>query len=41
MRSDEQGLPRLAALWSVEGLDANGEILLGEETPAESRPAGR
>ena len=41
MRSDEQGLPRLAALWSVEGLDANGEILLGEETPAETKPSGR
>jgi Flp pilus assembly CpaF family ATPase len=32
MRSDEHGRPRLAATWSVEGLDAEGEILLREET---------
>jgi hypothetical protein len=30
MRSDEQGAPRLAAIWSVEGADANGEIVLSE-----------
>jgi Flp pilus assembly CpaF family ATPase len=31
MRSDEQGAPRLAAIWSVEGADANGEIVLSEQ----------
>ncbi|HJW75951.1 MAG TPA: ATPase, T2SS/T4P/T4SS family [Thermoleophilia bacterium] len=31
-RSDEHGRPRLAAVWSVSGLDSQGEILLGEET---------
>jgi hypothetical protein len=29
MHSDEKGLPRLAAIWSVEGLD-DGELLLRE-----------
>jgi len=29
MHSDEKGLPRLAAIWSVEGLD-DGEVLLRE-----------
>jgi hypothetical protein len=32
MRSDEKGIPRLGALWSVAGLDAAGEIRLSEET---------
>jgi len=32
MRSDEHGRPRLAATWSVEGLDEAGEIRLREET---------
>ena len=32
-RSDEDGRPRLAAVWSVEGLDSEGELLLREETP--------
>jgi Flp pilus assembly CpaF family ATPase len=32
MRSDEHGRPRLAATWSVEGLDEAGEITLREET---------
>ena len=31
MRSDERGAPRLAAIWSVEGADTNGEIVLGEQ----------
>jgi hypothetical protein len=34
MRSDERGEPRLAAIWVVEGLDADGEILL-HEVPAD------
>jgi len=29
MHSDEKGLPRLAAIWNVEGLDG-GELLLRE-----------
>lgn len=31
-RSDENGRPRLAAVWSATGLDGQGEILLGEES---------
>ena len=31
MRSDERGEPRLGAIWAVEGLDVDGEILLHEE----------
>ena len=34
MRSDERGEPRLAAIWAVEGLDGDGEILL-HEVPAD------
>jgi type IV secretory pathway ATPase VirB11/archaellum biosynthesis ATPase len=34
MRSDERGEPRLAAIWAVEGLDTDGEILL-HEAPAD------
>jgi type IV secretory pathway ATPase VirB11/archaellum biosynthesis ATPase len=36
MRSDEHGHPRLAAVWSVTGVDAEGELLLREETAAAS-----
>ena len=32
MRSDEHGRPRLAAVWSVAGVDGDGELLLREET---------
>jgi energy-coupling factor transporter ATP-binding protein EcfA2 len=31
-RSDEHGHPRLAAVWSVTGIDGEGELLLREET---------
>jgi hypothetical protein len=31
-RADEHGRPRLAAVWSVAGLDNEGELLLREET---------
>jgi len=31
MITDEKGKPRLAAIWSVEGLDDDGEIILMEE----------
>lgn len=31
-RSDEHGRPRLAAVWSVAGVDGEGELLLREET---------
>lgn len=31
MRSDEKGLPRMAAIWSVEGQDAKGEILISQD----------
>jgi type IV secretory pathway ATPase VirB11/archaellum biosynthesis ATPase len=31
-RSDENGRPRVAAVWSVTGLDGQGEILLSEES---------
>ena len=34
LRSDEKGLPRLAAIWSVEGVDAGNEIVLSEQTVA-------
>jgi len=34
MRSDERGEPRLGAIWGVEGLDVDGEILLHEEPAA-------
>jgi len=36
MRSDERGDSRLAAIWGVEGLDADGEILLHEEQAGQS-----
>ncbi len=39
MRSDEHGEPRLGAIWSVEGLDVEGEILLHEEPAAASLEA--
>jgi type IV secretory pathway ATPase VirB11/archaellum biosynthesis ATPase len=32
MRSDEKGLPRVAALWEVDGTDAEGEIVVREES---------
>jgi type IV secretory pathway ATPase VirB11/archaellum biosynthesis ATPase len=35
-RSDEHGRPRLAAVWSVAGVDAEGELLLREETALSS-----
>jgi len=38
MRSDEHGEPRLAAIWAVEGLDTEGEILLAE-VPADEPTA--
>jgi len=39
MRSDEKGAPRVAAVWSVEGADTNGEILLSEQVSADESPA--
>jgi energy-coupling factor transporter ATP-binding protein EcfA2 len=39
MRSDERGAPRLAAIWGVEGLDADGEILLREEPTGQGAEA--
>jgi len=39
MRSDEHGEPRLGAIWDVEGLDVEGEILLHEEPAAVSLEA--
>jgi GTPase SAR1 family protein len=39
MHSDENGRPRLAAIWSVEGLDGEGEIILMEETTKASAAA--
>ena len=39
MRSDEHGEPRLGAIWAVEGLDVEGEILLHEEPAAASLEA--
>jgi hypothetical protein len=37
LRSDEKGRPRLAAIWSVEGVDAGNEIVLSEQTMAGDR----
>jgi len=39
MHSDENGRPRLAVIWSVEGLDEEGEIILMEETTKASAGA--
>ena len=39
MRSDERGAPRLGAIWGVDGLDADGEILLREEAADQALPA--
>ena len=39
MRSDERGDPRLAAIWGVEGLDGEGEILLHEELAGQTAEA--
>jgi hypothetical protein len=39
MHSDENGRPRLAAIWSVEGLDDDGEIIIREETTKASAAA--
>jgi hypothetical protein len=37
LRSDEKGLPRLAAIWSVDGIDAGNEIVLSEQTAGDAQ----